>query len=139
MWSLTHSCAMVLRVLSSPKEGSAVAAQRVFLGALIFSLFAAAGAQAAPATLSDEKRAEAREHYANGTKKFNVAKFDEAAAEFVAAYEIAGEPSLLYNIAQSYRMAEQRERALFFFKSFYRQLDPKSPLRGEVEKRIAEL
>jgi len=106
---------------------------------LVWVLLAATVAWAAPAGLSDEKRAQAREHYNNGTKKFNVAKFAEAAEEFVAAYEIVGEPSLLYNIAQSYRMAEQHERALFFFKSFLRQLDPKSPLRPEVEKRIAEL
>jgi hypothetical protein len=102
-------------------------------------VLASASAQAAPGSLSEEKRAEAREHYNNGTKKFNVAKFDEAAAEFVAAYEIAGEASLLYNIAQSYRMAEQHEKALFFFKSFLRQLPASSPIRPEVEKRIAEL
>src|SRR5689334_11870849 len=87
----------------------------VFL--LAFLMYGSA-TQAAPANLSEEKRAEARERYAAGTKKFNVAKFDEAAAEFVAAYEIAGEPSLLYNIAQSYRMAERHDKALFFFKSF---------------------
>jgi hypothetical protein len=102
-------------------------------------VLASASAQAAPANLTDEQRAQAREHYSNGTKKFNVAKFDEAAAEFVAAYEIAGEASLLYNIAQSYRMAEQHEKALFFFKSFLRQLPAGSPIRAEVEKRIGEL
>src|SRR5207244_9314501 len=98
--------------------GVGLASHRALLGVLILLAMAAPRARAAPTGLSDEKRAEAREHYANGSRKFNVAKFDEAAAEFVAAYELVGEPSLLYNIAQSYRMAEQHEKALFFFKTF---------------------
>jgi hypothetical protein len=105
-------------------------------------------AQAQPPTggsaeISAEKRAEAKQHFANGMRKFDVAKFDEAAAEFVAEYEIMGDPGMLYNIAQAYRLGERQEKALFFYKAFQRHIlaTPKTSaaMKAEVEKRISEL
>jgi hypothetical protein len=93
--------------------------------------------------VSPERRAEARQHFANAMRKFDVAKFDDAAAEFVAAYEIMGDPGMLYNIAQAYRLGERSEKALFFYKAFQRHIlsNPKTTpaLKAEVERRITEL
>jgi hypothetical protein len=108
---------------------------RAFLAVVLFTSI---GFGQTP-TATPEKRAEARARYENGLRKFDVAKFDEAASEFVAAYEIVGDPSILYNIAQSYRLGERHEKALLFYKAYQRHLPPKSPVRAEVEKRITEL
>jgi hypothetical protein len=106
---------------------------------LLALLLLSAPAWAQSNTLTPEKRADARLHYENGQRKFDVAKFDEAAEEFVKAYEIVGDPAILYNIAQSYRLGERHEKALFFYKAFLRRMGDRAPNRVEVEKRIAEL
>ena len=63
---------------------------------------------------NDAQRAEARARYENGTRKFDVGKYDDAAREFQAAYEIVGAPEILFNIAQSLRLAGKYEQALLF-------------------------
>jgi tetratricopeptide (TPR) repeat protein len=86
-----------------------------------------------------DKRAEARVHYDNGLRKFDLGKYDEAAEEFVQAYELVGEPpNILYNIAQAYRLAEKYERSAQFYRSFLRKV-PDVPNRAEIEGRIAEM
>lgn len=99
---------------------------------LVFSLRIAAAAPTA------EKRAEAKLHYENGLRKFDVGKYDEAAEEFQAAYEIVGDPVILYNIAQSFRVAQKYEKALLFYKNYLRRTGNPAN-RGEVEQRIGEI
>lgn len=48
------------------------------------------------------------------------------------------DPALLYNIAQSFRLANEPDKALFFYKSFLSSV-PDTPNREEVNGRIAEL
>jgi hypothetical protein len=108
--------------------------------AAILTLSATAGAQGG-VELSPEKRAEARQHYENGLRKYDLAKYDEAAAEFQAAYEVSGRPEILYNIAQSYRLGEKHEKALFFYKTFLRRMGDKAKpeLKAEIDRHIDEL
>jgi tetratricopeptide (TPR) repeat protein len=87
---------------------------------------------------AENKKAEARTHYEAGMRKFDVGKYDEAAEEFQAAYELVGDPVILYNIAQSFRLGQRYEKAIQFYKSFLRRMGA-TPNRAEVEKRIAEL
>jgi hypothetical protein len=94
---------------------------------------APAWAEATPA-----KRAEAKVHFENGQRAFDVGKFDDAAKEFVATYELIGDPLLLYNIAQAYRLGEKPKDALFFYKRYLSRVAD-SPLRKEVQKRVDEL
>lgn len=116
---------------------------RLVAASLLVTTTVLAQVQAPPAEVSPERRVEAKQHFANAMRKFDVAKFDEAASEFVAAYEIMGDPGMLYNIAQAYRLGERQEKALFFYKAFQRHIlsDPTtSPaLKAEVDKRISEL
>jgi iron complex outermembrane receptor protein len=93
---------------------------------------------AARADLPAAKRSEAKAHFEAGQRAFDVGKFDEAAKEFVATYEMIGDPLLLYNIAQAYRLGEKPKEALFFYKRYVSRV-PDSPLHKEVEKRIDEL
>jgi tetratricopeptide (TPR) repeat protein len=92
----------------------------------------------AAAPPSAEKRAEAKLHYENGLRKFDVGKYDEAAEEFQSAYELIGDPVILYNIAQSFRVAQKYDKALLFYKNYLRRTGNPGN-RGEVEQRIAEI
>jgi tetratricopeptide (TPR) repeat protein len=80
----------------------------------------------------------AREHFRRGTNAFNLGHYLEAVKEYEAAYQIKEDPALLFNIGQSYRLAGQNEAAVRVYKSFLHQA-PGSPLRNQVEQRIAEL
>ena len=101
------------------------------------------GARAQDATAgvkkSDDPAAvEARHHYEEGTKAFNLGEFPRAIAEFKAAYNAKADPSLLYNIAQSFRLQGDAGQAIFFYRSFLRNM-PATPNRKEVEGRIRAL
>ena len=86
----------------------------------------------------DPAAAEARRHYEEGTKAFNLGEFPRAIAEFKAAYNAKDDPSLLYNIAQSFRLQGDAGQAIFFYRSFLRNM-PNTPNRREVEGRIRAL
>ena len=81
---------------------------------------------------------EAKKHYEEGTKAFNLAEFPRAISEFKAAYNAKPDPLLLYNIGQSFRLAGDDAQALFFYKSFLRNM-PDAPNRKEVDGRIRAL
>ncbi len=81
---------------------------------------------------------EAKRHFSDGVKAFNLGEFARAAQEYRAAYLIKPDPVLLYNIAQSYRLAGDAEQALFFYRSFLNSV-PKAVNRAEVHDRIAKL
>lgn len=85
---------------------------------------------------SDAELDEARSRYDRGIKHYNLGEFEAAIVEFKAAYELSGEPDLLFNIAQAYRLAEDYKEALFFYDSYLR-LRPDAANRADVESRIA--
>ena len=70
--------------------------------------------------------------------KFNLGRFEEAAADYQAAYEAEPLPAFLFNIGQCYRNLGNYERAQFYFRR-YVQLDPHSPNRADAEQLIAEM
>ena len=89
--------------------------------------------------LADKKSdAEAKQFYLEGTKYYNLGNFKLAVENYTKAYEKKPDPVFLYNIAQSYRLANDFGQALFFYKSFLRNL-PDPPNRTEVERRITEM
>ncbi|HEX2660558.1 MAG TPA: hypothetical protein VHU40_19890, partial [Polyangia bacterium] len=65
-------------------------------------------------------------------------EYPRAIAEFKAAYNAKPDPLLLYNIAQSFRLANDATQALFFYRSFLRNM-PNASNRKEVEGRIRTL
>jgi tetratricopeptide (TPR) repeat protein len=101
--------------------------------ALMGSLLAAL---ASPA-LADQ-RSDAREHFMQGTKYFDLGRFDEAIKEYEAAFEIKDEPAILYNIAQAHRLANHAREAVHFYKAYLRRA-PTAKNRDEVETKIEEL
>ena len=105
----------------------------LLIATLSLLVASAAWAQAKP----DSKTA-AKEHYARGTSYYDLGKYDDAIKEFEAAYQLKNDPAFLYNLAQSYRLAGNEERALHFYKTYLRYV-PKAPKRAEIEDRIAAL
>jgi tetratricopeptide (TPR) repeat protein len=80
----------------------------------------------------------ARDHYAKGTSAFDLGLYEEAISEYMAAYKAKNDPALLYNIAQSYRLAGHAPDALRSYK-MYLQKNSDATNREEVATKIAEL
>lgn len=76
--------------------------------------------------------------FERATVQFRLAKFHEAALTYQRVYELHPDAVLLYNCAQSYRLANEPEKALVIYKS-YLSAKPDASNREEVEGRIAEL
>jgi tetratricopeptide (TPR) repeat protein len=80
----------------------------------------------------------ARRHFEEGTKLYNVGEFLQAAKEYTAAYKALPDSVILYNIAQAYRLGSDYQQALFFYRSYLRNV-PNAINRPEVEERIRHL
>jgi len=82
--------------------------------------------------------AESKRLYKEGTKQYNLGEFEEAVKAYKSGYDAKPDPVFLYNIAQAYRLWGKPDKAIFFYKSFLRNL-PEAPNRAEVERRIGEM
>jgi tetratricopeptide (TPR) repeat protein len=80
----------------------------------------------------------AREHYLKGTRAYDLGLYDEAIAEYMAAYRIKDDPALLFNLGQAHRLANHPAEALRFYKTYLAKL-PAAPNRAEVEAKMAEM
>jgi len=89
-------------------------------------------------TVHADERQLAREHFERGSRAFVLGAYDEAIAEYSAAYRVIDDPVLLYNIAQAHRQAQHFGEALRFYK-LYLSLKPDAQNRNQVEGKIAEL
>lgn len=105
------------------------------LRAIVLAFLFATTAHAAP---DDSQRAEARRHYEAGLAHFNLREYKQAVDEFQAAYRLRPDPVFLYNLGQSYRLGNDPEQALYFYRAYLRTSDD-PPNRREVEDRIAVL
>lgn len=85
-----------------------------------------------------EDAGKAREHYAVGLRAFDLGKYDEAIAEFEAAYRYKDAPGLLYNIAQAYRLSNRPEEAVRYYRT-YLERKPDAANRAEAESKIERL
>src|SRR3954463_12832724 len=96
---------------------------------------------AGPATAKppeDPKVAEARQHYESGLARYNLKEYKAAIEEFEAAYRLKPDPVFLYNLGQTYRLADDPEQALHFYRAYLRER-PTAGNRKDVEERIAQL
>jgi tetratricopeptide (TPR) repeat protein len=89
-------------------------------------------------TARADDAATAREHYQKGTSYYDLGRYPDAIKEFEAAYEIKNDPALLYNLAQSHRLAGNSEQALHFYRTYLRYV-PNAKNRAEIEDRIKQL
>ena len=105
--------------------------------------FLAAGApnlrvDAAPRSAASEDTRKASEAYKAGTAAFNLGHWDEAVEAWQRGYKLKPDSVFLYNIAQAYRKAGNREQAVFFYKNFLRNTS-NAPNRDEVSGWIDQL
>jgi len=81
---------------------------------------------------------EARAYVEKATAAYALNKYAAAAENFEKAFELKPDPALLYNAAQSYRLAGNKERALALYESYLR-VYPKEKKRSEIEAHIKQL
>ena len=66
----------------------------------------------ARAQMTQAQKDEVKLHYQRATRAYDLQKYQEAIDEYQKAYEISGDPPMLYNIAQAYRLADQPAEAV---------------------------
>ena len=81
---------------------------------------------------------DARKHYDRATAAFGLGKYAEAAAEYEAAFRLRPDPALLYNCAQSYRLAGDRPRAIELYRNYLR-LYGDAPNAEDARKHLGNL
>src|SRR5439155_11899124 len=94
------------------------------------------GAEAMQATPAQKQ--EMMEHYERATRAYDIQKYQEAVEEYQKAYEIAGDPAMLYNVAQAYRLNGQLSEALHSY-GRYLQGSPNARNLEDVEGKIVGL
>ena len=80
----------------------------------------------------------ARDHYIKGTRAYELGLYDEAIAEYMAAYKSKDDPALLFNLGQAHRLAGHAAEALRFYKTYLSKL-PEAANRADVESKLREL
>jgi len=80
---------------------------------------------------------DARAYTDKATAAFALTHYGVAAENFEKAFELKPDPALLYNAAQSYRLAGNKQRALERYQSYLRMYG--SEKREEIEKHIEDL
>jgi hypothetical protein len=103
----------------------------LLVGALLAVAPAAALAGPAP-------NPEAREATEQGRRSYNLGHWQEAIERFEHAYQMSGDPALLFNLAQAHRQAGHAADAIHFYRSYLREI-PNGPSREIAEKQLKEL
>lgn len=80
----------------------------------------------------------ARARVKRATAAYNLGHYGEAASEFEEAYRLVQDPALLFNVAQSYRLGGEPEKALTAYKSYLRTA-PDGPDRQQAWKSRQDL
>ncbi len=93
-------------------------------------------AVAAPPTEDEVRRAKA--HYKQGAAYHDAGAYDQAIAEYQAAYELAPLPELIFNIAQVHRLKHDNQLALETYRR-YLALRSDGPLADEARTQVALL
>ncbi len=106
----------------------------IVMAVVVFALGAARAGD-----LPKESRVKAKQHFEDGQKAYQLGEFPRAIREFRAAFDISGEPILLYNLGQAYRLAKDYERGLFFFKQFLAAGAGSRSEHDVVQQKVSEL
>jgi hypothetical protein len=80
---------------------------------------------------------EAKRKYKLAEAQYTLGNYERAAELFKDAYAEFPDPSILFNVAQSYRHAGKCDDALFFYRRFL-LINPDAPNRRQVEEFIRD-
>jgi tetratricopeptide (TPR) repeat protein len=94
----------------------------------------------APAASSsvDPKQVQAESFYAEGAKQYNLHAYAAAIDAFKRAYDLAPEPTILFDIAQAYRLLKDCENAASFYRTYLRA-KPDAHDRDKADKLASEM
>src|SRR5688572_9812303 len=81
----------------------------------------------------------AKEHYENGIGAYALGRYEDAAQEYEKAFALKPDPALLYNAAQSHRLAGNKTRALLLYTNLLRLFSSRLQNKDEVQRHIAAL
>jgi hypothetical protein len=100
-----------------------------------------AASVAAPRLAAADDKAEAGRHFKLGVGLYGERKFDEALVEFQRAYDLAPHPSVLYNIAVTYRELSRYNESIVYFERFLTEGEKavKKKLIQQAKKELDEL
>ncbi len=98
----------------------------------------ALGSKEARAQLSAQQKQEIHVHYQQATRAYDLGKYQEAVDEYQKVYEIDGDPVMLYNIAQAYRLNDQPQESIHFYRR-YLQRSPEARNKDDVERKITAM
>lgn len=89
---------------------------------------------AAPALASDPDAA--LRAFDEGEKQFKLGNYDAAATRFKEAWDLHQDPVYVFNIGLAYERQERWPLAVRYYRRFL-EVDPKSPAKPDVERRLA--
>lgn len=101
-------------------------------------LFVCASGSSLALGASAEDSKKAKELYQKATAHYGVGEYEQAAEAYQESYKLKGDPALLYNAAQSYRLAGRLEKSLTLYRN-YTRLYPNEPNIPEVRERIEKV
>jgi tetratricopeptide (TPR) repeat protein len=81
---------------------------------------------------------DARRIYEEATAAFGLGRYADAAEKYEAAFSLRPDPALLYNAAQSYRLAGNKQRALELYRNYVR-LYPDGTNAEDARTHVAAL
>ncbi len=102
-------------------------------------------AQTAPAQAGPAELAKARKAFKEGEVQYRLGNFAGALSRYQEALKWAARPSILFNMAQCYRVMKNPDKALFYYRLYlddWRKQNPQNPRPHnvkEVELRISDL
>jgi hypothetical protein len=82
---------------------------------------------------------DAKAFYRRATAAFALHHYSDAASAYEKAFELTGDPAVLYNAAQSHRLAGNKERALDLYRSVIKLYGGKLPNQREIHEHIRRL
>ena len=113
--------------------------RRPWVLALFFSMMLLAfGTKEARAQLTPQQKQEIHVHYQQATRAYDLGKYQEAVEQYQKVYEIDGDPVMLYNIAQAYRLNDQPQESIHFYRR-YLQRSPEARNKEDVERKITAM
>jgi tetratricopeptide (TPR) repeat protein len=93
---------------------------------------------AATAVAQPSPQEQAKARFKQGRAYQDAGAFGKAADEYKAAYELDPRPEMLFNIAQAYRLAKERQLAVDYFKK-YLDAQPSGTGADEARTHVATL
>jgi tetratricopeptide (TPR) repeat protein len=90
-------------------------------------------------TLAHAAKDDAKAHFQKGTTAFSLGNYAEAAGEYEKAFALKPDPALLFNAAQSHRLAGNKQRALTLYQNYLRVFGDRVANADDVQRQILKI